>query len=98
MEEYFDNVTLYFNIDYKDKEDAKKCKLRWNKDKKLWYAVHNYTNNNKNCFGELEQLTKYNIHLDHIKHKHDGYNDCEYDEICTKYEKLLRKYRFQHYK
>jgi hypothetical protein len=95
----FNNVKIYFKVDYRDKDDIKKCKARLCPKYKKWYIIHNYENNNAyGCFGDLREITKYNAYLDFIKHNYYKSSDHEIDEIYIKYDKLLRKYRRENFK
>ena len=93
------NVKVYFKIEYKDKDEIKKCKAKWDPLHKRWYIIHNHENNNAfGCFGDLQQIAKYDVYLDFIEHDYDDISEDKYDEIYLKYRKLLRQYRLLYLK
>jgi len=93
----FNNVKVYLKVEYKDKDEVKKCKARWDPIHKRWYIIHNYENNSAfGCFGDLEKIAQHDVYLDFIEHDYDDISEGKYYEIELKYRKLLRKYRLNY--
>ena len=88
----YNNVKIYFKVEYQYREIIKNFKARWDKECKLWYIIHNHEDTNAfGCFGDLVNITKYHFTIDNIKHNYYKNGSKEHDEIVEIYNKLVQK-------
>ena len=88
----FNNVKLYFKVDYQYREIIKKFKARWDPNCKQWYIIHNHEDKNAiGCFGDFVNIIKYHFTIDYIKHNYYKNGSKEHWEIEEIYNKLVLK-------
>ncbi len=75
MFQYKNYITIFYNVAYCEREQAKQNKLKWNPDKKFWFSKHQIVNNehllSTNGICTLFPIVKYKFDYDYEQNVKD---------------------------